>query len=305
MHTEGQTNKSSAREDRGFVTLAFGHERFLDMAVDCALAIREHHNLPVALLADERLKGLAERDFPGVFTQVLVMPERFGVGAARKFGVAAMSPFERSMFIDSDCLLLRNVDDLWRESEGSAFRFVGEVLGTHDFRRHHGFPTPYLMRKYRLSRYLKSNSGAFYFERDAGQRIAELCLRCYREEILPSLRGGLLGDEIAFGIVGGREGLSVFNGSPMLWEDELAAFDPRIPAEKPFLHFISAISLKGLHWATRRIEERRLQRGLPGGSSKHWLRKEARARRTAQVSRLLTPFAALGRLARVKIVRGG
>jgi hypothetical protein len=291
--------------DRGFVTLAFGRDAFLEMAVDCALAIREHHDLPVALLTDETLKPVAERRFPGVFDHIMVTPSRYELPSARKFAVAATSPFRRSLFIDADCILLRNVDDLWREAEGSSFRFVGELLTAQQFRRHHGFPTPYLMRRFGLAQYLKSNSGAFYFEREAGRRIAEQLLACHRDEVLPSLRGGFLGDEIAIGIVGGREGLSVFDGSPMMWEDDLAAFDPHAPVRTPFLHFINAISPSGLAWVVRRIDERRQQWGFATGSSRYWLSKEARARRVAWVSRMLMPFARLGRLAGIKIVRDG
>jgi len=286
---------------RGFVTLSFGSASYLEMAVDCALAIREHSALPVALVTDARTEGWVRQRYPRVFDHVVLMPEHITHPWARKLAVPLVAPYRRNFYVDADCLLLRDIEDLWDEAEGAPFKFIGEVLEPHEDRNHAGFSTRFLTEKFGIPRYLKSNAGVYYFERPAGDRIAESCVRCFHEELRPVLFGGTVSDETAYGVVGARENLGVFRGSPMLWQAERAAFDPAASVEKPFLHFIGFVSPAGLQWARARIESRRTQAGLAGGSSKYWLQKDARARRRDRLDRLVMPLAPLAQMLKIRI----
>ena len=186
--------------------MAARRPQFLEMAVDMTLSMREHTALPIALAADEPLAALARSRYADVFDVITLVPQRFRKGRALKYGAAEASPFEETAFVDADCIVLGNMDDLWQALKTADMAMIGEHLTLDDDESHHGFSTNALMRRFGLDRYLKTNSGLFCFRRSAALEIMEDCRDCYLNEVLPSLRwsallGRWLGDEIAFGIV--------------------------------------------------------------------------------------------------------
>ncbi|MFQ5537617.1 MAG: hypothetical protein ACE5GJ_09220 [Gemmatimonadota bacterium] len=277
-------------DSRGYVTLACGRRRYLEMAVDMALSLREHSPLPVALVADETLGAYAREHYRGVFHSVAELPHRFRVERAAKYGVVEASPFEEGIFIDADCLIVSDPDGFWERLDGQGVALVGEMLGWEDDRTHHGFSTRTLMEEFGLERYLKSNSGVFYFRRSAALPIMEECLVCYREEVLVRLRGWLLGDELAFGVVGGRRGLGLFPlPGPMYWRPELAAMVPgRFP--KPVCHMIGPVARGALKFLLQEVDRRRKEAGLPAGSARYWKREQRKVKWGRWFDALMAPL---------------
>ena len=80
------------------------------------------------------------------------------------------------------------MDDLWAALDATDMAMVGEQLTLADDRRHHGFLTRALMRRFALDSYLKTNSGLFCFRRSEALEIMEECRECYLKEVRPSLR---------------------------------------------------------------------------------------------------------------------
>src|SRR5688572_33493350 len=133
------------------------------MAVDMALSLREHTALPIALAADEPLGKLAKTRYEGAFDAVTLVPERFQRGRALKYGTAEASPFDETVFVDADCIVLGGMDDLFDVLESTDMAMTGEHLAAGDDRDHHGFSTTKLIRRFGLETYLKTNSGLFCF----------------------------------------------------------------------------------------------------------------------------------------------
>jgi hypothetical protein len=255
--------------------MAVGRARFLEMAVDMTLSLREHTSLPVALAADDPLAADARARFPDVFDDVRVVPERFLDGRARKFGVAEASPWEETMFVDADCIVLDSLEHLWGALEYSELAMVGAQLSRVYDENHHGFSTLWLMERFDLERYMKTNSGIFCYRRSAALQIMEECLECFLEEARPRLRrhlllGRWLGDEIVFGIVGGRRRLRTFPApSAMYWPQDFHTIDLAAPT-KPLLHLIWPPSKSLVDALMADIAERRGRAGLPLTSEEHW-----------------------------------
>jgi len=278
---------------RGYLTIAAGKPRFLEMAVDMALSLREHTPLPIALATDASLEGAARDRYGPVFDVVTLVPERFLDGRGLKYGSAEASPFEETMFVDADCFVLGSLEPWWSPLSKHDMAMLGEQLTPRDDENHHGFSTRSLMRRFGLDRYLKTNSGIFCFRRSAAVGIMEDCLVCYREEIRPKLRlsillGRWVGDEIAFGIVGGRLGLGTLPlPHPMYWPQEFESLDPARPS-KPLLHMIWPPTEPVLDALLAAALERRRTAGVPGDASEHWrdevrdLRRMAGRRRTLE-----------------------
>ncbi len=266
---------------RGYLTLATGRPAFLEMAVDMALSLREHTDLPVAIACDAGLTEAAKNRYAAVFDRVTTIPERFLGGRTRKFGVAEATPFEETVFVDADCVVLKPLDELFTALDGCDLAFLGAQLTEAEDHNHHGFSTRWLMKRFGLESYLKTNSGIFCFRREPAVEVMEAFRACYVEEARPALRGSLLlgrwlGDEIAIGIVGGRLGLcSLPFPDTMYWPQEFDTIDLANPS-KPLLHFVWPPSHELLEALLDGMRERRAKAGIGGSAEEHW-RAEARS----------------------------
>jgi hypothetical protein len=268
------------------------------MAVDMALSLREQTRFPIAIAVDEPLRAVLRDRYTGVFDEIVMLPGRYMNGRALKYGCAEASPFETTIFVDSDCVVLDELDFVLESLNGDPLAMVGELLTRTDDEVHHGFSTRELMNRFGLDRYLKSNSGLFCFKKSSALDIMEECYNCYVHEARPALRGSIvlgrwLGDEIAFGIVGGRRRLSTLpQPAPMYWPREIEGLDLARPT-KPLLHMLWPLPDAALESLIETSAARRRRAGLPG-DTEHW-RAEARslkwmARRHRLRDRLARPL---------------
>lgn len=280
---------------RGFVTMAVGSPRFLEMGVDMALSLREHNEEPVALIADEAIAGIVRDRYSTVFDDVALLPERFMVGRARKYGLAAASPFDQTAFIDADCIVLGSLDHAWKSLDEHSAAFVGELLGRADDENHHGFSTRRLMERFGLDHYLKTNSGFFCFRTEEMKPLMDEMVSCFTDEVRPQLKwqvvlGRWIGDEIAIGIVGGRHRLgTLLKPAEMYWPNEFEGLDLDRPS-KPLLHWIWPLSPTQYDRVTEEARARRRKHGVYDPGSDHWRTEqenlETMARRRQWLERL-------------------
>jgi hypothetical protein len=272
------------RPPRGFLTMATGKVGFLEMAVDMALSLRAHSTLPIALACDDGLLESARTRYANVFDHVQVVPDRFLHGRVRKYGAAEATPFEETVFVDADCMVLGPLDYLFESLAEHDMAMVGQQLTRSDDENHHGFSTRRLMVQFGLDRYLKTNSGIFCFRRDPGIEIMEACRECFLNEAKPRLKyslllGRWLGDEIAFGIVGGRRQLgSLPVPAPMYWPQEFESLDLAHPT-KPLLHMIWPPRDSVVDELVESMRERRRAADVPGDGEAFWRDEVAKLKR--------------------------
>lgn len=255
--------------------MATGKLGFLEMAVDMALSLRENTDLPIGLACDPGLLEPSQTQYGAVFDEVCLVPERFLGGRTRKYGVAEATPFEETTFIDADCVVLGSLDYVFDALERHDMAMLGQRLTREDDLNHHGFSTRHLIKTFGLEHYLKTNSGIFSFRKQPAIEIMEECRTCFLEEARPRLKwsgllGRWLGDEIAFGIVGGRRDVGALPApNPMYWPQEFDEIDLSAP-QKPLLHFIWPPSEDVLVELFRGMRARRAQAGIPGDAEGHW-----------------------------------
>jgi hypothetical protein len=277
---------------RGYVTLAAGSTRYLEMAVDMALSLRSHTSHPAALIADEAIARTAEEHYASVFDHVSLLGEAFREGRARKYGVAEATPWDESIFIDADCFVLGSLEHLWESLRFHDMAFLGELLTAADDENHHGFSTRRLVHRFRLEHYLKTNSGLFCFRREPAVEIMRECLDCFVNEARPALRSSLLrgawlGDEIAIGIVGGRRRLGTLpKPAEMYWPAEFASLDPESPT-KPLLHMIWPLPAATFGKLGADAEARRQAAGVRTVGTDHWQKEQDSLEKMARRRRLL------------------
>ncbi len=277
---------------RGFLTMATGSLGFLEMAVDMALSLREHTDLPIGLACDRALLEPARTRYGAAFDEVGLVPERFLAGRIRKYGVAEATPFEETTFIDADCIVLGSLDYTFDALARHDMAMLGQRLTLEDDLNHHGFSTRRLMETFGLDHYLKTNSGIFTFRKQPAIEIMEECRTCFLEEARPRLKwsillGRWLGDEIAFGIVGGRRGVgSLPAPNPMYWPQEFDELDLTAP-HKPLLHFIWPPSEDVLVELLQGMRARRAEAGIPGDAERQWRDEVAKLHQMKRRRRLL------------------
>ena len=85
----------------GFVTMAFGHKRYFRQAENMGLSLKRHmSDVPLALVTD-RIVG------DDLFDVVIPMKHYSRAGTIHKLDLYDYSPFEETLFIDSDCIATR------------------------------------------------------------------------------------------------------------------------------------------------------------------------------------------------------
>lgn len=199
---------------RGFLTLAHGAPRYLRMAEGLALSMRAHNPaVKLAVVTDSTSPRLAR-----LFDIVVPFEARFGSGVMQKLHVDAYSPFDETLFIDSDSLVFRDPEGLWPLYAGDMGWGVKGWAWLHAGDAHYGFrDLGATLAKLGLSRIGAFNSGLFHFNRSSD---AQAVFRTARELAARSEELGLIAfknatcaDEAVFALA------LELNGIPMLpWD---------------------------------------------------------------------------------------
>ena len=105
---------------RGFVTLATGDEKYYRYAKNLLYSYRLHNvSLPFAILCDR------ENEYTKEFDKVVVL-ENTTATYSDKFRVLVDSPYDETVFIESDCLVYHNLEEMFRLlSSGDDFTAFG------------------------------------------------------------------------------------------------------------------------------------------------------------------------------------
>jgi hypothetical protein len=148
-------------KEKGFLTLAFGSSKYIRMARGLARSMR-HNGVtsPLAVVTDR-----SEADLPE-FDITIPHNRKFGSGVSQKLHLDRYSPFEETLFIDSDCLVFDNPEELWsvyRRSDG-----FGVLAWTY---KHKGENHPFIrdldaaLDSLSIDRMPFFNGGIYYFDK--------------------------------------------------------------------------------------------------------------------------------------------
>lgn len=150
---------------QGYLTLATGDRQFFDAAVNLAISVRLNDaERPISLLCDD-LSKLAD-DEKQVFDRIIVaLPGTLGVGCAGKLDVPGFLPYDETMFLDSDCLLMKSdMNRHWRKLATQCFNVSGNTLSKGAW---YTFEIAYVCKALDLPYMVMMNSGVMYFKKSA------------------------------------------------------------------------------------------------------------------------------------------
>ena len=200
---------------RGFLTIAYGPLQYVRMAKGLARSMRFHNPaISLAVITDSH-----DRELGRLFDHLIALDESFGSGVSQKLHVDHYTPYDETLFVDSDCLAFADPEPLWesyRQSGGFGVRgwtylVAGDThYGVEDMGR--------ALTRCGIRRLGAFNSGLFYFDKSASARkvfetARELSQRP-QELGLKTFKNSPCADEPVFALA------LEMNGIPMLPWDE-------------------------------------------------------------------------------------
>jgi hypothetical protein len=152
----------------GLITIAYGPRKYLRMARALALSYRRlGGRRPLAVVTDRA--GAAQ--LLGCFDLVVPVDAAIGPGVVHKLHLDRYTPFDATLFVDSDCLFYKDPERLWRlyargDVTARGWRYL---TGDSPYERDHPYEWVADMKRFLgaagIARLPHFNSGAFFFRR--------------------------------------------------------------------------------------------------------------------------------------------
>jgi hypothetical protein len=147
---------------RGILTLAFGKPKFIEMAKALAWSLNLHAPaIPRAIVTDSNDAELAQ-----LFSQRIDYRPQYGSNVRQKMYLDQYSPFDETLFIDSDSLVVRGLDSFWIAFAAVPFGTSGDRLlrsgETDAF-----LDVDFILKHFGFDSLPKFNGGIYYFKRNA------------------------------------------------------------------------------------------------------------------------------------------
>lgn len=188
--------------DRGIVTIAVGARPYLDMARDLAYSLRLHcPRIPRAVLTDSN-----DPLFTSLFDIVIPYRPEYGRGLFPKICIDQYTPFEQTLYIDSDSLVIRDLSFIWSLYSDQEFAFAGHSITTGYWYT----DIPVLLAQLNLSSIPSLNGGMLFFKRGAvASRVLERSREIYLDDVTYQfdLWGNARTDEIPLAIAIAEQGI--------------------------------------------------------------------------------------------------
>ncbi|MFO1056430.1 MAG: hypothetical protein U1E53_05620 [Dongiaceae bacterium] len=152
----------------GLITIAYGPRKYLRMARALALSYRRlGGRRPLAVVTDAA--GAAA--LLGCYDLVIPVDPALGQGVVHKLHLDRYSPFDATLFVDSDCLFYKHPERLWRLYDRGEVSVRGwrYLTGDTDYERDAPYEWVVDMKKFLgaagIARLPHFNSGALFFRR--------------------------------------------------------------------------------------------------------------------------------------------
>ncbi|BDI15440.1 hypothetical protein ANSO36C_12420 [Nostoc cf. commune SO-36] len=185
---------------RGIITYAYGASYYIEMAKSLARSLRLHSpNVPRAIVTDNQ----NDKELLELFDYVITMKEEYGSNVRQKLHVYDYSPFENTLYIDSDCIAVKDINFIFDDFKGRSFSVPGNVyLKAGD--KDNFVELDDILKRFNLTKLPKFNGGIYYFEKnDTAKAFFETALEFssdWKKLGIGEFRGDGPNDERLFGI---------------------------------------------------------------------------------------------------------
>lgn len=167
------------------MTIAYGPEKYIRMAEALARSYRRWNpTRPFAVVTDEKNKARLSRFYD------IIVPVNYdyGKGVVQKIHVDLYTPFDETLFVDSDCLFYKDPALLWDSYRIQPFGMRGwrYLTGHSESEKQHPYEwvkdTAAFLKANGLEKLGHFNSGVYYFDSsDVARRVFEEARRIYEQ----------------------------------------------------------------------------------------------------------------------------
>ena len=148
---------------RGFITIAYGASKYIKMGKSLARSIRLNSpDSKIAVVTDSN-----DQELRSLFDHVVELNTDWPPGVAQKLYLDHYSPFDETIFIDSDCLVYKDLNQIWDYFYGLRdFGIKGYGYLEADDGHYSIEDLSMCLGELKLSRMASFNSGVIYFNRN-------------------------------------------------------------------------------------------------------------------------------------------
>jgi len=114
----------------GYLAIALDDQRYLDLAANLALSVRRLETRPISVLVNKAVA--VPTAYREIFDQIIVIPDDPSIrGAMNKARLLDHTPYDRTMYVDADCILFNaRIEFFWRKFAGKPFAVEGHRQST-------------------------------------------------------------------------------------------------------------------------------------------------------------------------------
>ncbi|MBD2168775.1 hypothetical protein H6G04_30805 [Calothrix membranacea FACHB-236] len=205
--------------DRGVITLAYGKLKYIEMAKTLARSLKLHSpHISLAIVTDYQ----NDQELIELFDIVIPLNKDYGSNVRQKLHLNNYSPYNKTIFIDSDCIVVRDIQFIFEALKGISFTVPGEkFLSFGDGDEDNLCDLNRVLSYFSLERLPKFNGGMYYFEKgDIAKAVfetAQVILPDWKQLGFYEFQGDGPGDEpiIAVAMMLHNQNMYQDNGSMM------------------------------------------------------------------------------------------
>lgn len=141
--------------------MAYGKKRYIDMGKTLGQSLKLHNpHIPSAIVTDSD-----DPDLKQLYNICIPVNYEFGKGFKQKLYLDRYSPFEETVFIDSDCIAVKNIDDFWEIFAPVPFGVVSEGQKRDGQAFWNTMPdVPHILSLFNIDSITVFNGGLYYFK---------------------------------------------------------------------------------------------------------------------------------------------
>lgn len=202
----------------GILTMAFGSERYIKMAKTLALSLRlTNPDIPRAIVTDSKYFP----EFEQLYDQLIPINPELGSGLSQKLHLFHYSPYNNTLFIDSDCIVIRNIQHVFALFSNTSFSNTGEIIQSGEW----SMDVTSTLKKMGLNSLSKWNGGTYFFKKDElAKSIFEDAIKIrdnYHELGIEAFARGGINEEPVLSLAAALHGVFAVND-----ENKTAMFTP-------------------------------------------------------------------------------
>jgi hypothetical protein len=141
----------------GIITIAHGEKRYIEMAKMLALSLKlTNPGIKRAVVSD-----IPEAEFKDLYDIYIPYEPDYGKGLSQKLYIDKYSPFDETLFIDSDCLVIDPLDNMLELCRKYSFTVIGSPITSGDWY----MDVAVMCKKFNLPSIPLFNGGIYYFRK--------------------------------------------------------------------------------------------------------------------------------------------